>query len=168
MAGLLTGCSATDSGSPASTPSTPTASAATATPGDSAQGTATQGTTTPGATATGSATATASRVVLTRTGGFAGRADTVTVEPDGRWTATDVAGATRTGQLAPGELDRLHGLAGTVTMSGGAADTGSCADAFTYRVAVGANTVNWTDCGPPPPAAAPAVADLLLSAAALD
>ncbi|MEV0806961.1 hypothetical protein [Micromonospora sp. NPDC050200] len=162
MAGLLTGCSATDSGSPASTPSTPTAGAATVTPGSSAQGTAT-----PGTTATGATTATASRVVLTRTGGFAGRADTVTVEPDGRWTATDVAGATRTGQLAPGELDRLHALAGTVTMSGGAADTGSCADAFTFRVAVGTNTAEWTDCGPQPPAAASAVADLLISATAL-
>ncbi|GAB3951609.1 hypothetical protein GCM10027614_53880 [Micromonospora vulcania] len=48
---------------------------------------------------------------LTRSGGFAGRGDRVTVEPDGRWTAVDRAGSRRTGKLSAADLGRLRGLA---------------------------------------------------------
>ncbi|NYF55629.1 hypothetical protein [Micromonospora purpureochromogenes] len=165
MAGLLTGCSATDSGSPAPTSSTPSGGATTATDGTTAPGTAT-----PGGTATGTPAATAPRVTVTRTGGIAGGAETVTVEPDGRWTATGRTGTARTGQLSPADLDRLRALAGSAPSGGGPARPDvRCADTYTYRLTIGANTVEWTDCpsGPQPPAAASALADLLLRASAL-
>ncbi|MFC8615775.1 hypothetical protein ACFT9M_05050 [Micromonospora purpureochromogenes] len=109
-------------------------------------------------------------MALTRSGGFAGGAETVTVEPDGRWTATGRTGATRTGQLSPADLDRLRALAGSAPSGGGPARPDvRCADTYTYRLTIGANTVEWTDCpsGPQPPAAASALADLLLRASAL-
>ncbi|MEH0824682.1 MULTISPECIES: hypothetical protein [unclassified Micromonospora] len=157
MAGLLTGCSAAGSGSPAPASETPTAGATTATP-------------TPGGTATGTPAATAPRVTLTRSGGIAGGAETVTVEPDGRWTATGRTGTARTGQLSSAELDRLRALAGTLPRGGGPGGPDvRCADTYTYRLTVGENTVDWTDCqtGPQPSAAASALADLLLRASAL-
>ncbi|WP_346537877.1 hypothetical protein [Micromonospora sp. DPT] len=166
MAGLLSGCSATGSGSPAPASDTTTGGTATAAPGTATP----SGTATPGGTATGAPAATASRVTLTRSGGFAGGAETVTVEPDGRWTATGRTGATRAGQLSPADLDRLRALAGSAPSGGGPARPDvRCADTYTYRLTIGANTVEWTDCpsGPQPPAAASALADLLLRASAL-
>jgi hypothetical protein len=116
-----------------------------------------------------SSTATAARVVLSRSGGVAGRGDTVTVEPDGRWTAVDRAGARRTGRLEGADLDRLRRLAADPRLTSGGTDDpdGRCSDAFEYRLAVGDATVDWTDCpvaGPPPPAAAE-LAALVLAAA---
>ena len=165
VAGLLTGCSATDSGSPAPTSSSPNGGATTATDGTTPPGTAA-----PGATATGAPAATAPRVTLTRSGGIAGGADTVTVEPDGRWTATGRTGTARTGQLSPAELDQLHALVGGIPRGGGPRSPDvRCADTYTYRLTVGQNTVDWTDCqtGPQPSSTASAVADLLLRATAL-
>ncbi|MEU1754626.1 hypothetical protein ABZ436_18420 [Micromonospora matsumotoense] len=177
--GLLTGCSANDPGSPAAAPATPTGTATTATPvaptADADAGT--PGTTasdgTPGATADAGTTrgpggtesaATVDRVTLTRSGGFAGNRDTVTVEPDGRWTTTDRAGATRTGRLTPAQLDQLRTLTGPATRSRGGPPDGRCADTYAYQLTVGTRSVEWSDCpsGPQPPAAAPQLAALLL------
>ncbi|MGB2571142.1 hypothetical protein ACPFP2_22240 [Micromonospora citrea] len=159
MAGLLTGCSASDTGSPAPTPTASTGATGSATPDATAPGTAT-----PGGTATGP---TDSRVVVTRSGGIAGRSDTVIVEPDGRWTATVRGDATRSGRLSPADLDRLRALARTATTGGtrGTPDA-RCADAFTYRLTVPTGSVEWTDCptGPQPPPAAAATARLLFQA----
>ncbi|WP_091299774.1 protealysin inhibitor emfourin [Micromonospora halophytica] len=156
MAGLLTGCSATEPGPPAPTPTGPTGAPGSSTPDATAPGTAT-----PDGTATGT---TDSRIVVTRSGGIAGRSDTVTVEPDGRWRATERGDATRSGQLSPADLDRLRALARTATTGGtrGTPDA-RCADAFTYRLTVPTGSVEWTDCpsGPQPPPAAAAMAQLL-------
>ncbi|MEU7618597.1 hypothetical protein AB0M91_09890 [Micromonospora rifamycinica] len=170
--GLLTGCSATDPGSPAPPPASTTGTAGTGTPagGPGASDTApTAGG--PGADGTAAAPApapAAATVTLTRSGGFAGNRDTVTVEPDGRWTTTDRAGATRTGRLEPAQLDRLRTLAGPAAREGDSPPDARCADTFAYRLTIGAHSVDWTDCptGPPPPAAAHDLATLLLKTTA--
>ena len=166
VAGLLTGCSAAGPASPAPSSAEPTPTA-TGTTDPATTGVPTAGG--PGATdspgATGGPASTAAPVVLTRTGGVAGRRDTVTVAPDGRWTASDRTGATRTGQLSAADLDRLRALTDPATRSGrsGPAPDG-CADAFAYRITAGARTVGWSDCpnGPQPPPAADELAQLLL------
>jgi len=108
-------------------------------------------------------------VVLTRSGGFAGLDDTVTVTPDGRWTKVDRAGATRTGQLDAGDLDRLRQLTADRRLLAEATATApvsTCADAFTYQLTVGAVTTSYVDCSSDrtPPAATAAVVDLLTQA----
>ncbi|TDB75201.1 hypothetical protein [Micromonospora sp. KC723] len=141
VAGLLTGCAATSTGD----------LPATATPDGTAS----------------SSTGTADiRVVLTRSGGLAGRDDTVTVGPDGRWTATGRGGAVRQGQLSPADLDRLRALADTATTGAGGTSTeaAGCADTFRYRLTVPAGSVAWTDCPGPPPPTADTIAHLLLTA----
>ncbi|MEU4779041.1 hypothetical protein [Micromonospora sp. NPDC023633] len=91
----------------------------------------------------------AARVVLTRSGGIAGRGDTVTVEPDGRWTAVDRAGSRRTGRLSGADLDRLRRLVADPAL---AAEAGrpstptACRDAFSYRLTVGAVETGYVDC----------------------
>ncbi|MEU7956419.1 hypothetical protein [Micromonospora humida] len=162
-AALLTGCSAAEPGTPAppaattaatsdgtTTPGTPTGAGypSTGMPGD------------PGARGAG-----ADRVILTRSGGFAGNRDTVTVEPDGRWTTTDRAGATRTGRLDAAALDRLRMLVGPATRDhAGVPSDDGCADTYRYQLTVGATRVDWTDCptGPRPPDATRELAALLL------
>ncbi|MFU8854303.1 protealysin inhibitor emfourin [Micromonospora sp. SL1-18] len=105
-------------------------------------------------------------VVLTKSGGIAGVKDTVTVTPDGRWTKVDRAGATRTGQLDPADLDRLRRLtADRRLLAEGTATATECSDAFTYQLTVGAVTTGYVDCSPKdaPPATA-AVVELLTQA----
>ncbi|MER5701158.1 hypothetical protein ABT023_04260 [Micromonospora sp. NPDC002296] len=163
IAALLaaSGCAAGDPGTPAPPPSAPVSPpAATASPGPTAG--------TPDASAPPEASR-AARVVVRRTGGFAGQSDTVTVEPDGRWTAVDRAGTRRTGRLTAADLDRLRRLAAEPRLTeGGTADAaGRCSDAYEYRLTVGTATIDWTDCpvAGTPPQAASALAALVLTAA---
>ncbi|MEH0969717.1 hypothetical protein V6U77_01055 [Micromonospora sp. CPCC 205546] len=138
---LLSGCAAADPaervdslGSPRPTPS-PTA----ATPPSQPP------TTPPSARPAG----TAARVVLTRSGGIAGRDDTVTVEPDGRWTVVDRAGSRRTGRLSGADLDRLRRLVADPALAAGAgrpATPTACRDAFSYRLTVGTVETGYVDC----------------------
>ncbi|MFC4018820.1 hypothetical protein ACFOW4_12820 [Micromonospora sp. GCM10011542] len=166
---VLAGCTAADrtgttpatsGGSGAPSAPTPTPGTLPATPAPSGPGPT---------TATATATATATRIVLTRSGGFAGRGDTVTVEPDGRWTAVDRAGSRRTGRLDPADLGRLHGLAADPRLAEEArrspTPTG-CADVFSYRLTVGAVETEYVDCpaDAPPPPATRALVELLLRA----
>ncbi|MEV1012775.1 hypothetical protein AB0I89_20335 [Micromonospora sp. NPDC049801] len=107
------------------------------------------------------------RVALFRSGGFAGRGDNITVEPDGRWTVVDRAGGRRTGKLGTADLGQLHGLAADPRLSAEArrtATTSSCADAFSYRVTVGTVETGYVDCpaDPAPPPATRALVELLL------
>ncbi|WP_146604077.1 hypothetical protein [Micromonospora deserti] len=98
----------------------------------------------------------ATRVVLTRSGGIAGRGDTIAVEPDGRWTLVDRAGSRRTGRLSTADLDLLRRLAADPDLTAEAARPTAptaCRDAFTYRLAVGATETGYVDCptdGSPP------------------
>ncbi|MET7966802.1 protealysin inhibitor emfourin [Micromonospora sp. NPDC005305] len=117
----------------------------------------------------GAAPATAVPVVLTKSGGIVGLKDTVTVQPDGRWTRVDRAGTSHTGRLSDADLDRLRQLATDSRLAAEAAATvpaTMCADAFSYRLTVGPTTTGYVDCPPqatPPPATA-AVVDLLTRA----
>ncbi|SCG77323.1 hypothetical protein GA0070623_4225 [Micromonospora rifamycinica] len=162
VVGLLTGCSAADPDSPAPSPAATTGSPVPTAGEPSVGGPSVSGT---APTAGGPTDGTAAlRITLTRSGGFAGNRDTVTVEPDGRWTTTDRAGATRTGRLEPTQLDRLRALAGPAARERDSPPDAACADTFAYRLTIGTHSVDWTDCpsGPPPPAAAHDLATLLL------
>ncbi|MFC8846546.1 MULTISPECIES: hypothetical protein [unclassified Micromonospora] len=162
------GCSRGVPGTPVSAPSGTTVGSIPATTGPT-PATNTPATTGP-AQATGTlAPAAAARVVVRRSGGYGGLDDTVTVEPDGRWTAVDRAGTRRAGRLTGADLDRLRQLAAAPRLAeGGTADSdGRCADAFSYRLDVGGATVDWTDCpvAGTPPQAASALAEFVLTAA---
>ncbi|MFY1618120.1 hypothetical protein [Micromonospora sp. WMMD736] len=111
------------------------------------------------------------RIALFRSGGFAGRGDAITVEPDGRWTVVDRAGGRRTGKLDTADLGRLRGLAADPRLSAEArrtATTSSCADAFSYRLTVGSVETGYVDCpaDPAPPPATRALVELLLKVTA--
>ncbi|WP_433535995.1 hypothetical protein ACQPZK_29405 [Micromonospora sp. CA-249363] len=111
------------------------------------------------------------RVALFRSGGFAGRGDNITVEPDGRWTVVDRAGGRRTGKLGTADLGRLRGLAADPRLNAEArrtATASSCADAFSYRLTVGTVETGYVDCpaDPAPPPATRALVELLLKVTA--
>ncbi|MFC4146570.1 hypothetical protein ACFO0M_09915 [Micromonospora mangrovi] len=134
-------------------------------------GCATTGSTPSAPNAASPSATTGVRVVLTKSGGIAGLRDTVTVEPDGRWTVADKTGATRTGQLSPADLDRLRQLTTDPKLAAEPADTAAptnCADAFTYQLTAGSRTTGFVDCPTDPdrPATTAAVADLLTRATA--
>lgn len=157
---VLSGCSATDPSRPA-----PEASASAATTASGAASTApTSAPPSVPATAGGSSpSAQAVRIVLARSGGLAGLAGTVTVEPDGRWTVAERGGATRTGRLAGTDLDRLRQLAADPRLAAEATRTPSptdCRDAFTYQLTVGRTVTGYVDCpsdGARPPVTASVV-----------
>ncbi|MCW3839206.1 hypothetical protein ONA70_03725 [Micromonospora yasonensis] len=119
--------------------------------------------------ATAPSGSTGREVVLTKSGGFVGLMDTLTVRPDGRWTKVDRSDNRRTGQLTAADLDRLRQLTADPRLTAEATATGpatTCADAFTYRLTVGPTTTGYVDCPPeatPPPATA-AVVELLTRA----
>ncbi|WP_234583359.1 protealysin inhibitor emfourin [Micromonospora sp. MH99] len=175
LAALLAGCTGTDrAGSAADRPSaTDTPPPVTATP-TTPDGTPPTGTVPTGPVPTGpvppgpgATDAAAERVTLFRSGGFAGRGDNVTVESDGRWTVVDRAGSRRTGKLDAADLGRLRGLAADPRLTTEArrtATASSCADAFTYRLTVGAVETGYVDCpaDPAPPPATRALVELLL------
>ncbi|SCE89835.1 hypothetical protein GA0070607_2966 [Micromonospora coriariae] len=111
----------------------------------------------------------ATRVMLFRSGGFAGRGDAVTVESDGRWTLVDRSGGRRAGRLDPADLGRLRGLAADPRIAAEArrpTTPTSCADAFSYRLTVGTIETGYVDCpaDPAPPPATRALVELLLRA----
>ncbi|MBM0229517.1 hypothetical protein, partial [Micromonospora sp. ATA51] len=101
-----------------------------------------------------------------RTGGHRRTRETLTVEPDGRWTRVDRAGGTRSGRLGPADLARLRKLTADprlATETTATADPGDCADAFAYRLTVDTRTTGYVDCdaGPTRPPATSALVDLL-------
>ncbi|MEU4530949.1 hypothetical protein AB0F49_22235 [Micromonospora ureilytica] len=167
LAALLTGCTSVDR-APTTTPTQPSATTATG-PAAPATGTAQPTTASAAPTASAEASGVAPRVTLRGSGGFAGRGDSIVVEPDGQWTATDRAGSRRIGRLTPADQGLLAGLAadprlGTEARQPTTATT--CADVMHYRLTVGSNETGYADCpaeGPPPPATQ-AVVKLLLRA----
>ncbi|MEU8079634.1 protealysin inhibitor emfourin [Catellatospora citrea] len=114
-------------------------------------------------------------VVVHRTGGFAGVDDRITVDPAGRWTATDRAKAGKSGELTTSERTQLQTLAADPRLDTEAArptTPTNCADAFQYTVTVdrrgghGTVTVAFTDCPGDEnlPEAAAAIANLVTGA----
>ncbi|RAO02913.1 hypothetical protein GAR05_01191 [Micromonospora saelicesensis] len=148
LVALLTGCTSADG-----TPTAPSQPPVTTAPGPTGTPLPTTAPTTGGAETSGAS----ARVTLRSSGGFAGRGDAVTVEPDGQWTAVDRAGSRRTGRLAPADLGQLTALATDPRLAAEARQTTSptnCADVFTYRVTVGTIETGYVDCpseAPPPP-----------------
>ncbi|MFJ6151935.1 hypothetical protein [Micromonospora profundi] len=166
LAAFLVGCTSTDQ---ADTPQAQPSATADGTSATTAPPPAVPATPAPAPTASGTTDSSTARVLLFRSGGFAGRGDQVTVEPDGRWTAVDRAGSRRTGQLAPADLGRLRGLAADPRLTTEArqgTSTTSCADAFSYRLTVGTIETGYVDCpaDPAPPPATRALVELLLRA----
>ncbi|MET8201271.1 hypothetical protein [Micromonospora taraxaci] len=163
LVALLAGCTSTDRVGTAGDP-----------PPESPAPTATvpaTGIPAPGVTPTVAPTvdAAAAQVTLRISGGFAGRGDAITVEPDGRWTMVDRAGSRRNGKLTPADLGSLTSLATDPRL---AAEAGppptstSCSDVFHYRLTVGGNESGYADCpaDASPPPATQAVVKLLLRA----
>ncbi|MEU8168521.1 hypothetical protein AB0B97_18695 [Micromonospora sp. NPDC049004] len=164
LAALLAGCTGTDRA--AAPTDLPSGSGATAGP-DLTNIPAPSGPVPSGPGQSGPKADDRARVALFRSGGFAGRGDNITVEPDGRWTVVDRAGSRRTGKLDAADLGRLRGLAADPRLTTEArrtATASSCADAFTYRLRIGAVETGYVDCpaDPAPPPATRALVELLL------
>jgi len=88
-------------------------------------------------------------ITLVRAGGIAGFRDTVRIERDGSWTATDKAGKQKTGTLTADQLDRLVAAAADPKLSTEATrqqKPTACSDAFSYVVTVDALSVAYVDC----------------------
>ncbi|MFI6239022.1 hypothetical protein ACIBEF_03990 [Micromonospora sp. NPDC050795] len=161
LAALLAGCTSADRAG--SNPDQPPNSPGTNLPAP------TTGAPPPTAAPTVSAEASgaAPRVTLRISGGFAGRGDSIAVEPDGRWTVTDRAGSRRNGRLSPADQATLAGLTADPRLASEAqrpTTATNCADVMNYRLTVASNDTAYVDCptdGPPPPATQ-AVVKLLL------
>lgn len=87
------------------------------------------------------------RVVVNRSGGFAGRSVTLTVEPDGRWTR-DGAGGRSTGRLTDDRRTRLRALVTDPRLVGesGMYLTQGCADSYLWQVTAGPVRVTYMEC----------------------
>ncbi|MEU8156840.1 hypothetical protein AB0B94_24515 [Micromonospora sp. NPDC048986] len=163
LGALLSGCTSVDRAP--TTPTEPSAITATG-PAAPATGTA-QPTTAP--TVSAGASGVAPRVALRISGGFAGRGDSIVVEPDGQWTVTDRAGSRRNGRLTPADQGILAGLAADPRLTTEARQpttATNCSDVMHYRLTVASNDTGYTTCpadGTPPPATQ-AVVKLLLRA----
>ena len=145
-AGLLTGCTATDSVSPSDSGS----------PGASGSP---EATTTPTAAVSAAASSSAAvstlpsgalTLTLVRTGGFVGVNQTITIAADGSWTYVDKrAGTTSTGRLSPDQVAQLvkllqdPALAQDLRQPSGVV----CSDAFEYAVTMGSLSAMVEDCG---------------------
>jgi|GEM_PF-1341855 len=111
----------------------------------------TRGSASPSASAspTTGATAPAGTVRLQVTGGFVGKNDVLTVEPDGSWTFTGRTG-TRHGTLSAARADRLHQLTTDPKLAAEARlrmPKHTCADGISYRLTVGSLSLTRADCG---------------------
>jgi hypothetical protein len=88
-------------------------------------------------------------ITVQRTGGFAGRKDTVTVAASGEWSVTDRTGAQKAGALTRGQLTTIRALATDPRLAAEAAQTRPptrCRDAFAYQLTVGGTHVEYVDC----------------------
>lgn len=95
------------------------------------------------------------RIELVRSGGLAGRTETVTVAPDGSWTYR--SGSTKKqGRLSGGQASRLWRLSNDPKLTAEAKRAGSppsCADGVEYALALGEDRrLQAVDCGELPPA----------------
>jgi hypothetical protein len=90
-----------------------------------------------------------SHITLVRAGGIAGVRDTVQINQDGSWTATDKAGKQKSGTIPGDQLDQLVTAAADRKLSteaGRPQTPTKCNDAFSYVVTVDALSVAYADC----------------------
>jgi hypothetical protein len=91
-------------------------------------------------------------VTLRRSGGLAGVAQTVQVQPDGSWTYVDVrqSAVKRTGELTADQRKQLRALAASDELAKeGRVERKpvKCNDGFVYQLDAGAVEVGWSECG---------------------
>jgi hypothetical protein len=108
----------------------------------------------------------AAGVTIERTGGLVGVDETITVEPDGRWTyhrnrAGAGGGTPVRGRLNEVQLADLRALLADPRLATETGEESDCADGFVYTLVTGATKVEWADCGGELPATARRVVDLL-------
>ncbi|MFC7550643.1 hypothetical protein [Plantactinospora sp. GCM10030261] len=176
---LLVGCASADpeSSAPTPNPSGQVATDGSATPTASVPATRLPGTpATPPSQASPAPKPSGSRAVpagvrieVTRSGGFAGLAETVVVEPNGQW-ARDGSGARSTGWLTATERSRLTALLSDPRLGREAGDhlREGCADTYRWTLAAGSVKVTYDECLPPGdrPAATVAVVTYVIETAA--
>lgn len=101
------------------------------------------------------------QIAVQRTGGFAGRKDTVTVDPAGSWSATDRSGARKAGSFTPGQLTAIRTLAADPRLAAEAGVTRPptrCRDAYGYQLTVGGTHIEYVDCPADPDQPAASIA----------
>lgn len=91
---------------------------------------------------------------------------TITVEPDGRWTyhrsRVGAGGGTPVrGRLNDAQLADLRALLADPKLGREVGQSSECADGFVYTLVSGATKVQWADCGTGAPPTAMRVVDLL-------
>jgi hypothetical protein len=91
---------------------------------------------------------------VTRTGGFAGVNQMITIQSDGSWSYTTKGGGTaQTGSLDAAQLAALRDLVttpGFLTEMRQVETDENCADGFNYAITVGGESAAWEDCGGAP------------------
>lgn len=89
------------------------------------------------------------KVTITRTGGFAGVNQELTVMPDGAWTFTDKrSGSSQQGQLTADQMAQIGRLVSDPNFAQARPPSrgASCADTFIYTIAVGELSINFDEC----------------------
>ncbi|MFB9235410.1 hypothetical protein ACFFWC_07635 [Plantactinospora siamensis] len=88
-------------------------------------------------------------VTITRSGGFAGRTETISVRADGSWTR-DGSGSRPSGRLTAAQRTSLLTLLNDPRLAAesGVHDRQGCADAYQWTVAAGATRIVYSDCLP--------------------
>jgi hypothetical protein len=107
------------------------------------------------------------RVTITRTGGFAGVNQELTVMPDGAWTYADKrSGSSQRGQLTAEQMAQLGRLVSDPNFAQARPPSrgASCADTFIYTIAVGDLSINFDECNGKDQPGAKAVIDFVSSA----
>lgn len=123
----------------------------------------------PTATATATPRPGGDLVSVTRSGGFAGITETVTVRANGAWTRTNRRAAERTGRLSDTQLSQVRALAADPRLAResrtGGGTSGACADTFSYAVVTADQRIRYEDCpGRVRPAATLALVTYVLDA----
>jgi hypothetical protein len=97
------------------------------------------------------------RVVISRTGGFAGVQETITIEPNGNWVYNNAKGSTADrGTLSASQRANLLRLLSDPRFATEIRkpNTAVCNDAFEYMIQVGEMTASFEDCADRPAVAA--------------
>lgn len=151
----VAGCDAasTDSSQPSGPPSASGTPASTAPPPPSTAPTssATPTTAPPTSTAAPTRGTISGSITLVKSGGLAGLAETITVQPDGKWKQGDARNTNRTGRLSAAQLSRLQALVADPRLDAEAKQStpgaNKCNDAFTYLLMVDYQMIKYEQCG---------------------